>query len=142
MIVGLYMMNPAQLRRSPVAERGKRQVRAGLAYARREPELWIPLVMMAIVGTLAFNFQVVMPLLVQRTFHGGDATFTVLFSIISIGSLIGALSTARRKDDHDPSHHRGEHRVRHHDARAVAHADARRSPSRWAWPWVGRASPS
>ncbi len=97
-IVGLWMMNPAQIRRSPVAERGKRQVRAGLAYARREPELWIPLVMMAIVGTLAFNFQVVMPLLVQRTFHGGDATFTVLFSIISVGSLIGALSTARRKE--------------------------------------------
>jgi MFS family permease len=97
-IVGLWMMNPAQIRRSPVAERGKRQVRAGLAYARREPELWIPLVMMAIVGTLAFNFQVVMPLLVQRTFHGGDATFTVLFSIISVGSLVGALSTARRKE--------------------------------------------
>jgi MFS family permease len=53
---------------------------------------------MAIVGTLAFNFQVVMPLLVKRTFDGTDATFTILFSVISIGSLIGALSTARRKE--------------------------------------------
>jgi MFS family permease len=97
-IVGLWMMNPAAIRRSPVAERGRRQVRAGLAYARRVPELWIPLLMMAIVGTLAFNFQVVMPLLVRRTFHGGDGTFTALFSVISVGSLIGALSTARRKE--------------------------------------------
>jgi MFS family permease len=97
-IVGLLMMNPAAIRRSPVAVRGKGQVRAGLKYARRVPELWVPLVMMTIVGTLAFNFQVVMPLLVKRTFDGTDATFTILFSVISIGSLIGALSTARRKE--------------------------------------------
>jgi MFS family permease len=96
-IVGLYMMRPSELRPSPVAERGKRQVRAGLAYVKRVPELWVPLVMMAIVGTLAFNFQVVMPLLVKRTFDGDDALFTILFSIVSVGSLIGALSTARRK---------------------------------------------
>jgi MFS family permease len=97
-IIGLLMMNPAAIRRSPVAVRGKGQVRAGLKYARRVPELWIPLVMMTIVGTLAFNFQVVMPLLVKRTYDGTDATFTILFSVISIGSLIGALSTARRKE--------------------------------------------
>ena len=97
-IVGLMLMDPAALRRSPVAERGKRQVRAGLAYVRRVPDLWIPLVMMALVGTLAFNFQVVMPLLVKRTFDGDATLFTILFSVISVGSLIGALSTARRKE--------------------------------------------
>ena len=31
------------------------------------PELFVPLVMMAIVGTFAFNFQTVMPLLIKRT---------------------------------------------------------------------------
>jgi MFS family permease len=97
-IVALLMMRPAELRPGPVTERGKRQVRAGLAYVKRVPELWVPLVMMAIVGTLAFNFQVVMPLLVKRTFDGTDALFTVLFSVVSVGSLIGALSTARRKE--------------------------------------------
>jgi predicted MFS family arabinose efflux permease len=96
-IVGLFLMNPAEIRRSPLAQRGKRQVRAGLAYVRTVPDLWIPLLLMTIVGTLAFNFQVVMPLLVKRTFDGTDGTFTILFSIISIGSLLGALSTARRK---------------------------------------------
>ena len=95
-IAGLWMMNPAELRPAPITERGKGQVRAGFAYVRRVPELWIPLVMMAVVGTLAFNFQVVMPLLVKRTFDGDDTMFTLLFSVISIGSLIGALSTARR----------------------------------------------
>src|SRR5262249_19396174 len=69
-IVGLWMIVSSQLRVPPVAERGKRQVRAGLAYVRRVPDLWIPLLMMAIIGTLAFNFSVVMPLFVERTFHG------------------------------------------------------------------------
>jgi MFS family permease len=95
-IVGLCLMNPAQLRRAPLVEAGKGQVRAGLAYVRRVPELWVPLVMMAVVGTLAFNFQVVMPLLVKRTFGGDDQMFTLLFSVISVGSLAGALATARR----------------------------------------------
>ncbi len=60
------------------------------------PDLWIPLVMMTIVGTLAFNFTVVMPLFVTRSLHGDDGTFTILYSILSIGSLAGALATARR----------------------------------------------
>ncbi len=54
--------------------------------------------MMAIVGTLAFNFSVTIPLLVTRTLHGSDGTFTVLFSILSLGSLVGALWTARRDE--------------------------------------------
>ena len=37
----------------------------------------MPMVMMAIVGTFAFNFQTVMPLLVKRTLHGTDRTFTL-----------------------------------------------------------------
>src|SRR5581483_6056702 len=96
-LAGLWMMRTGELRPSPIAERAKGQVRAGLRYARRVPELWVPLVMMAVIGTLAFNFQVTMPLLVERTFHGNEATFTLLFSVLSIGSLAGALATARRR---------------------------------------------
>ena len=54
--------------------------------------------MMAIVGTLAFNFSVTIPLLVTRTLGGSDGTFTVLFSVLSLGSLVGALWTARRDE--------------------------------------------
>jgi MFS family permease len=87
----------SKLRRSQPLVRAKRQVREGLKYARRTPELWIPLVMMTIVGTFAFNFQVVLPLLVTRTFGGTEATFTLLLSVVSVGSLAGALATARRR---------------------------------------------
>ena len=95
-ILGLALMRTAEMRPRVIAQRGKGQVRAGLKYARTLPELWLPLVMMAIVGTLAFNFQTVMPLLVKRTLHGNDTTFTLVYSVISVGSLIGALLSARR----------------------------------------------
>ncbi len=96
-LVALWKMRTSELRPAPITVRAKEQVRAGLRYVRRTPELFVPLTMMAVVGTLAFNFQVVFPLLVTRTFHGTEGTFTVLFSVISIGSLAGALTTARRK---------------------------------------------
>jgi MFS family permease len=95
-ILAYWRMNPAELRQAPVTPKGKGQVREGLRYARSIPELWVPLTMMAIIGTLAFNFQTVLPLFATRDLHGSDVTFTWLLSIISIGSLTAALAAARR----------------------------------------------
>ena len=96
-LVALYMMRTSELRPAPVTPKAKGQVRAGLRYARRVPELWVPLVMMAFVGTLSYNFQTVFPLLVTRNLGGTDTTFTLLFSVVSVGALVGALRTARRR---------------------------------------------
>ena len=95
-LAGLAMMRSDELHPAPVVERAKGQVREGLRYARSVPQLWMPLVMMAVVGTLAFNFQVVVPLFVTEDLGGGDQTFTMLFSVLSLGSLVGALVVARR----------------------------------------------
>lgn len=96
-LAGLWLMDPTELRRPPVAVRARGQVREGLRYARSVPELFIPLVMMAVIGTLAFNFQTVLPLFATRDLGGSDITFTLLMSVVSAGSLVGALATARRK---------------------------------------------
>jgi MFS family permease len=95
-IAAYWMVNTKELRAAPVTPRAKGQIRDGVRYVHRTPDLWIPLVIAAIVGTLSYNFQVVVPLLVTRTYGGSDATFTILFSVLSLGSLIGALATARR----------------------------------------------
>ena len=95
-ILGLFMMRTSENRPHLVTPRGKGQVREGLRYVRTIPELFVPLVMTALIGTFAFNFQTVMPLLVKRTLHGTDRTFTLIYSVISIGSLAGALMSARR----------------------------------------------
>jgi MFS family permease len=95
-ILGLFLMRTIENRPHLVTPRGKGQVREGLRYVRTMPELFVPMVMMAIVGTFAFNFQTVMPLFVKRTLHGTDTTFTLIYSVISVGSLAGALLSARR----------------------------------------------
>ena len=95
-IGGLLLMRPSELFRSPPMPHRKGQVRQGLRYIRSEPNLLVPLIMMAMIGTFAFNFQVTVPLLVDGPLSGGTGTFTLLFSVLSLGSLIGALGTARR----------------------------------------------
>lgn len=97
-LAGLLMMRTSELHPSPVATRAKGQIRAGLRYVRSVPELFVPLVMMAVIGTLSYNFQTVFPLFVTRDLQGSEATFTVLFSVVSVGSLAGALVTANRGD--------------------------------------------
>ncbi len=92
----LWAMRAAELHRSVPATRAKGQVRAGLRYVAGVRDLWVPLVMMAVIGTFAFNFQVVFPLFVTRDLGGDDTTFTILLSVVSVGSLVGALAAARR----------------------------------------------
>lgn len=77
----------------PVPKR-KGQLREGLRYAWSTPALRLVLVLTAVIGTLAFNFQVVLPLLAKETFSGGAETLGVLYAFMSIGSVIGALISA------------------------------------------------
>ena len=60
------------------------------------PGLWIPLAMMALVGTLSFNFQVLMPLLASQTWHGTAATYALLTAAMAVGSVTGALASGAR----------------------------------------------
>ena len=63
---------------------------------RSEIDLFVPLVMTAIIGTFAMNFPVVFPLFVKENLGGTDTTFTILYSVVAIGSLAAALVSARR----------------------------------------------
>jgi MFS family permease len=96
-IAALMRMRRSELYPAPPTTRGKGQVRAGLRYAHAQSDLWVPLVMMTIVGTLTFNFTVVIPLFVEHTLHGTDGTYTLVYSVLSVGSVIGALFAASRR---------------------------------------------
>lgn len=95
-IAGLFLMRPAELIRSTVGPRRKGEVRAGLRYVLTTPRLLISFLMLAIVGTLAYNFSVTLPLFVTDTLHRSSATFTMLYSIFAAGAVIGALIVAHR----------------------------------------------
>jgi MFS family permease len=91
MIFALCSMDPRRLQAAPVAEREPGAIRAGLRYVRCTPELALPLALMALVGTLGFNFQVVLPLLARFSFDGGASAYAVLVSAMGVGSIAGAL---------------------------------------------------
>ncbi|HEX2392612.1 MAG TPA: MFS transporter [Solirubrobacterales bacterium] len=96
MIVALWGMEPERLQAGPVAEREPAAIRAGLRYVLRTPELAVPLALMALVGTLGFNFQVVLPLLARFSFDGGATTYAFLVSAMGVGSIAGALVNGHR----------------------------------------------
>jgi MFS family permease len=96
MFVALRRMDPAALSvPRPVARVGG-ELRSALRYVARTPDLKIPLVMMALVGTVSFNFQVLLPLLASFTWHGSAATYAFLTAAMGLGSVMGALASSAR----------------------------------------------
>ena len=93
----LALMRPAELHSEAPAPRRPGQVREGLRYITSNSEQLVPLVMMALIGTFAFNFSVTNPLLVTGPLGGTEQTYTLLVSTISFGSVVGAIATARRR---------------------------------------------
>lgn len=89
-------MDRLRFRASERVAKAKGQLREGLRYVWSQPGLRLPILLVTAVGTLAFNFSVILPLFATRDLDGGPATFTTMFSIMSVGSVAGALTVARR----------------------------------------------
>ena len=96
MFIALQRMDVSELRPSTPAQRAPRELRAALRYVSGTPGLWIPLGMMVLVGTLTFNFQVLLPLLASQTWHGTASTYALLTAAMAVGSVIGALASGAR----------------------------------------------
>ena len=98
---GAVLISLAAMRRSELfpakrVAREKGQVRQGLRYVRATPELLIPLLMIAVIGTLAWEFQVTLPLMASTVFHGGTAAYGVMASVMGAGAAVGGLISAGR----------------------------------------------
>jgi MFS family permease len=96
-LVCLAMMRTGELYRTPPAVRTGREIREGLQYVWSVPDLWISFAMFAAIGLFSFNFRVALPLLVTDSLHSTDIAFTVLYSITSVGAVLGALAVAHRR---------------------------------------------
>src|SRR6516162_3156021 len=95
-LVSLAAMRTSELFPAKRVTRQKGQVRQGLRYVRNTPELLIPLVMIAVIGTLAWEFQVSLPLMASTVFHGGAAAYGVMASVMGGGTVVGGLISATR----------------------------------------------
>ena len=78
------------------APRAKGQLRDGLRYVRHEPRLALPLVMAAVVGCLAYEFQVSLPYMASHGLHVGSAGFGFMTAAMGVGAVVGGLAVATR----------------------------------------------
>ncbi len=95
-VSALVIMDPKALRPSPPAARERGQLREGFRYVRHTPALLVPLVMMAVIGMLAYEFQVVLPVVARSTFHGGAQAYGFLTAAMGAGAVVGGLIMAGR----------------------------------------------
>jgi MFS family permease len=93
-VFSLMSMDLSRLRPSVPMARTSGQLRDGLRYVARTPELGIPLLMMGLVGMLAYEFQVTLPYAAKHVFHGGSQTFGLMTAAMGIGAVGGGLVTA------------------------------------------------
>jgi MFS family permease len=96
MLVALRRMDPTQLHAPKPMVRARGQLREALRYVLGTPRLRLPLLMMAVIGTLSFNFTVLLPVLAKFTFHTGADGYAALSAALAVGSIAGALLMGSR----------------------------------------------
>lgn len=72
------------------------RVRDGLAYLRGRPDLLLVLAVMAFTGTFGLNFQMTSALMATEVFGKGAEEYGLLGTTMALGSITGALASARR----------------------------------------------
>ncbi|HWG74630.1 MAG TPA: MFS transporter [Acidimicrobiales bacterium] len=95
-LAGLEAMHADELMPAPRPERAKGQLLEGFRYVARTPVLRDSLLMMGLVGCLAYEFQVTLPLMARYTFHGTSETYGAMTAFMGIGAVVGGLVAAGR----------------------------------------------
>jgi MFS family permease len=95
-LAGLKMIDQRRLSPAPPSPRGAGQILEGFRYVARTPVLRNSLLMMALVGMLAYEFQVSLPLMARSSFGGGSALYGFLNSAMGAGAIVGGLISAGR----------------------------------------------
>jgi MFS family permease len=95
-IAALVRMRPGELLLTPRAPRAPGQLREGIRYVTRRPDLLLIMVVVFFVGTFGLNFQITTALMATEVFGKGAGEYGALGSIMATGSLTGALLAARR----------------------------------------------
>jgi MFS family permease len=95
-LVCIIMMRKNDLFRAPKDSDEKKGVIESIRYIASLPVLWITFVMLTAIGTLAYNFNVTLPIFVTKSLHSTGQVFTILYSIFSFGAVVSTLLIAHR----------------------------------------------
>ncbi|MEO5840430.1 MAG: MFS transporter [Acidimicrobiales bacterium] len=95
-VIALLMLHKDELHIQPRQARARRQVREGMRYVWRTPQLRVPVILMFVVGMLTYETGVTLPLLAKDTFHGGAGTYSLFTAAMGVGAVIVGLGYAAR----------------------------------------------
>jgi MFS family permease len=95
-VLALATLDGSQLHPAAPRAPARGWLRDGLRYARQRPEILAPLLMMTLIGTFTYEFEVTLPLVARDTFHGGPTAYSWLLGAFGCGAVLGALRAAKR----------------------------------------------
>jgi MFS family permease len=95
-VASLSMLDRGAIRPSAPTGREPGQLREGLRYVRRTPELAVPLLMMGLAGCLAYEFQVTLPVMARQALHSGATGYGFMTAAMGVGAVVGGLFVAAK----------------------------------------------
>lgn len=95
-ISGLMLMRSQKFYTVPQPQHGNifRQVAEGIRYSIKTPNVFLIMLVMAVVGTFGYNYSTILPLIAKYVLNIGAVGLGMLTSAVGIGSLIAALIVA------------------------------------------------
>ena len=96
-LISMSLFRLPELRTSARAHRTTSGFLEGLRYVWRKPDLRAILIMLFLIGTFGLNFPIFISTMAVNVFHSDARGFGLLSSIMSVGTLSGALFAAGRQ---------------------------------------------
>lgn len=91
-----------QIRTTPYVREKKKdigllkEIKDGIVYISKDRLLARTLLLVTVVGTMAYNFSVLIPVFTKDVLHMQEKTYGLMMSCLGVGSLIGALTMSFR----------------------------------------------
>ena len=95
-IVVLMRMREDEMFLGQTVTRARGQLREGFAYAWANLPVRKTLIMMAIIGTFTYEFNVILPIFAEFTFDSGPSAYAAMTAAMGLGAVVGGLSVAGR----------------------------------------------
>ncbi|GAA0423843.1 MFS family permease [Leifsonia naganoensis] len=96
-LISLMTLRREQLYRTERAKRTRGGLVEGFTYVRKRPDIMVILIMVFLIGTFGLNFPIFISTMSVTVFHQGAGEYGILSSVMAIGSVVGALLSARRE---------------------------------------------
>jgi MFS family permease len=97
MLGALGLIRPSEFNSQIDGPPHRTDFRAGLKYIAGAAEIRIGLLVMAIVGTLTYEYWVTIPVLMHNVFRASASTYASFMTVMSVGSVLGGLILASRQ---------------------------------------------